>query len=463
MEIVAVSFLSICIIAGFVILFSHKSEGSDFFLSKNFSPILLGVSAGATGNSGFIVVGAVGMGYTMGLQSLTYPFAWLLGDLLFWFIFAKRIQIQSQSNKILSVPQLVAMGDHDSARLFTALAGIVIVLLLLVYIAAQFDAVAKSASSFIDLDSRVVMLITLVTVMTYSVAGGFVASVWTDFIQGVCMLLLTTGVVVWAIIKVGGPVDLLVNLSVVDPALIKFWGGQSLWPIMIFVLGFAFAGFGFSISQPQVTTRIMAGRCTSDVDQIRWTYIVFLHYTWMGMCVIGMCARLIMPDLDDPEKALPAIANQFFSPVFSGAVLVGILATIFSSLDSLLVSCSNTFSLDVLNLKVRKESHMWGHRLTMLVIGVLAVFLIFNIQSTVFQIALFSATVLAASIGSVVFITVLDWPRTNISLVVAMLTGLVTALVWRIFGLNAMVSDGIIGFIAALFAHTMFLQFKRKK
>ena len=53
--------------------------------------VAVGLSAGATANSGFVVTGAVGLGYTMGAQWLVLPLAWLLGDVVFWSIFPNRI------------------------------------------------------------------------------------------------------------------------------------------------------------------------------------------------------------------------------------------------------------------------------------------------------------------------------------------------------------------------------------
>ena len=51
---------------------------------RNLNRWLIGLSAGATGNSGFIVTGAVGLGYSGGVQWIMLPIAWLIGDLVFW-------------------------------------------------------------------------------------------------------------------------------------------------------------------------------------------------------------------------------------------------------------------------------------------------------------------------------------------------------------------------------------------
>ena len=64
----------------------------DYLLgNRSFGAWFVGLSAGATGNSGFIMLGAVGMGYTMGLSGVIMALAWFLGDLVFWSFFPKSL------------------------------------------------------------------------------------------------------------------------------------------------------------------------------------------------------------------------------------------------------------------------------------------------------------------------------------------------------------------------------------
>jgi hypothetical protein len=51
---------------------------------------LVGLSAAATANSGFVVTAAVGLGYSFGLRWLLLPLSWLLGDVVFWVLFPRR-------------------------------------------------------------------------------------------------------------------------------------------------------------------------------------------------------------------------------------------------------------------------------------------------------------------------------------------------------------------------------------
>ncbi len=66
----------------------HASKNSeDDLANRDLNKWLVGLSAGATANSGFIVTGAVGLGYTFGTQWIMLPLSWLVGDLIFWKFF----------------------------------------------------------------------------------------------------------------------------------------------------------------------------------------------------------------------------------------------------------------------------------------------------------------------------------------------------------------------------------------
>ena len=65
----------------------HAKENEQGLSEQQLNKWMIGLSAGATANSGFIVTAAIGLGYTLGPQSLFLPLAWLLGDLVFWKFF----------------------------------------------------------------------------------------------------------------------------------------------------------------------------------------------------------------------------------------------------------------------------------------------------------------------------------------------------------------------------------------
>jgi len=427
----------------------HNDANGYFMADRALNKWQIGISAGATANSGFIVVGAVGMGYGMGLSSLLYPLAWLLGDIVFWFFFVERIRGNASVAHAVTVPEALESNDpNNKLRIFSAL---VILVLLMVYASSQFIASVKVISEFTDITSMQALVVSFVFVSAYSVWGGFKSSVWTDIAQGVMMLVLTLGMIMWGVNEVGGINALLSGISAQGEKYTDLFGGRGVWALLVFVVGFAFTGFGFSMSQPQVTTRIFAARSTQTVKDAKWIYIGFLHFTWIGMALIGIIAKLLMPELADAETALPVLAKTYFPDYIIGAVFAAMIATILSSVDSLLVASASALTVDFgLDKKVSQEKKILLYRVSIIVIGLLTLLMSIFMEATVFSAALFAATVLTASIGSAMVLLVLNLTRSSTTIFIAVFVGLTTAILWRIMGYDSVVNDGLVGFVVAL-------------
>ena len=76
----------------------------DFLLAgSNLRALHIGLSAGATGNSGFIVTAGVALGYIGGLTWCFLPICWLIGELLFWRFCSQRLRDSSRDAEDKSV------------------------------------------------------------------------------------------------------------------------------------------------------------------------------------------------------------------------------------------------------------------------------------------------------------------------------------------------------------------------
>ena len=71
---------------------------------------LVGLSAGATANSGFVVTAAVGLGYSFGVQWLLLPLSWLLGDVVFWLFFPQRINATGRAVRATTMTDVIVDG-----------------------------------------------------------------------------------------------------------------------------------------------------------------------------------------------------------------------------------------------------------------------------------------------------------------------------------------------------------------
>ena len=91
-------FILLFIVIGVVASRRGTGTESDYILgSRSFGRIFIGLSAGSASASGFLMVGASGSGYAIGLSALVIPIGYFLGDLVFWLFFPARLNRVSRT------------------------------------------------------------------------------------------------------------------------------------------------------------------------------------------------------------------------------------------------------------------------------------------------------------------------------------------------------------------------------
>ena len=449
--VVLLVFLISFIITGYLAGKNSGPSAKDFFIGgRSLNGWTLGLSASATANTGFVVVGAVGMGYALGAQSLVYAFAWFLGDLVFWYLLAHKVNAKANSADAVTVIDLIS--SKASSYLLKIFCALIIVSMLLVYSSAQFIASGKTLSAFWDVNQSVAILGAFVLVATYSSFGGFKSSVWTDVLQSLIMIGLAGLVLGWAWFFAGGSADLFGAWELAGVNYLDFNNGKDFGTTISLIAGFGFVALGYNLSQPQITTRIMAAKSQKEISRSRVVYILSLQFVWVSMCLIGMIAKVLLPEISDPEQALPLIALEFFPSLIAGLVLAGMFAAILSSIDSLLIAISSSAVVDLFRIRSGKSVF----RVAIFGAGIIAALMAMVMSATVFQASVFAATLLAVTIGVGVLIVILEIPHTKHSLLGGMIVGLISALIWKEYGNVSFISDSMMGCFCALASNFLF-------
>ncbi|MBK6574928.1 MAG: hypothetical protein IPG17_01745 [Sandaracinaceae bacterium] len=99
-----------------------RDSVDDYLLAgRSVPPLLAGLSAVATNNSGFMFVGLLGFAYTSGPHALAFQLAWLLGDLGTW-VFAQR-RVRERSGALSSRPSDAAQAVVMFLAMLAIIAG----------------------------------------------------------------------------------------------------------------------------------------------------------------------------------------------------------------------------------------------------------------------------------------------------------------------------------------------------
>ena len=61
----------------------------------------------------------------------------------------------------------------------------------------------------------------------------------------------------------------------------------------------------------------MAAKSPNDAAKSRWIYIGFMQITWISMTLFGVLMNVFLPDITDPEQALPIFTSIHLHPMLA--------------------------------------------------------------------------------------------------------------------------------------------------
>lgn len=415
---------------------------------------LIGLSAGAAANSGFVVTGAVGLGYSFGVQWLLLPFGWLLGDILFWSLFPSRLNALGRRLRATTISDLLCRGLEGRAAAVLGLACAFVVLVCLGgYVAAQWLAGQKFLAGAVPIPPLGALGLFSLMIVGYTAIGGFRGSVYVDSLQAVIRILGTALALVAVFWVASREPAFHANLAAAGDAFLRFAPTTGALGVVGILIGFGAAALGFGLGQPHLVSRYLAGADPAETRAAWWIYILFVQFTWASMTVFGVVLRGVMPGLADPEAGLSAFFGSRLGGLATGLILADVFATIAATSNSLLVAMSQVVVHDVLP-RVRPHARL-SEAAGCILMGALTMGLSLLLDSSVMGLALSSVSMMAAGVSPAVMTRVMGWPHDARSLLAGMLAGLGAAIAWKVAGYDGAINQAAPGIVAGLLVNRM--------
>lgn len=456
-------FLLLFTLIGIASAFQSQGTKEDYYLaSGTVKPWLVGLSAVATNNSGYMFIGVIGYTYVTGLASIWLMLGWIAGDFLASLYIHARLRRATEESAEVSYAGVLSHWQGGDGMLLQRVIGLLSLVFLLTYASAQLVAGSKALHVLFDWPLWSGAVMGAVLVAAYCFSGGIRASIWTDAAQSVVMILAMF-VMLWVATQSLGGIDAtLSQMHQVDGFMDWYPRDLALPGIaggVLFAVSWLFAGLSV-IGQPHIMVRFMTLNDTGNMRRAKlWYYMWFILF-YSCATGVGMLSRVYLSDTGsfDAELALPTMALELLPPVLVGLVLAGIFAATMSTADSLILSCSSAITHDLLPHKVEKPL-----LLKLATIGITAAALglaLMNNQS-VFNMVIMAWSGLASAFAPLLIVLALGArPGERLS-IVAVFVGFVTALLWRMADLSSSVYEGLPGIFAGLLVFTLVLQFKK--
>jgi SSS family transporter len=444
-----------------------KSRGSaqDYYLaSGSVKPWLVGLSAVATNNSGYMFIGVIGYTYATGLASIWLMIGWIAGDFIAsMFVHSRLKEAAARTGEVSYAGVLSGWYGSDKARL-QRLIGIISLFFLLAYASAQLVAGSKALHVLFGWPSWAGVVLGAVLVTLYCFAGGIRASIWTDAAQSSVMILAMALLMVVATSSLGGVSEAVVQMQGVDGFLDWFPRDLALPGIaggVLFALSWLFAGFSV-IGQPHIMVRFMTLNDTGSMGRARVYYYAWFIAFYMMATAVGMLSRVYLGEAAsfDAELALPTMAQQLFPPVLVGLVLAGIFAATMSTADSLVLSCSAAVTHDLLPSPIKRPLLI---KLATVMVACLALCWALVNEQSVFSLVIMAWSGLASAFAPLLVFLCLGRRPSELLSIMAVIIGLLVAILWRYMGWHSAVYEGLPGILAGLLVLSFSLRNEREK
>jgi sodium/proline symporter len=449
--------VALSVILGIGLLSALRSRGTrqDYYVAGGtVSPSLVGLSAVATNNSGYMFIGVIGYTYATGLAAAWLMLGWIVGDFVGSLLIHRKLRIRTERLGEVTFPGLLSRWGGQDFRLYRRAAALVAVIFLGAYAAAQLTAGGKALQALLGWHPAWGAVIGAGMVLAYCLAGGIRASIWTDAAQSAVMITAMAMIAWIGVRELGGPAATLAAFDAI-PGFLSMAAPADAWPgatgLALFVVGWLFAGFSV-VGQPHIMVRFMALDTPANLWRARAWYYGFFTAFYALATLAGMLARLYLPDLaaGDPELALPTMATGLLPPLLVGIVLAGIFAATMSTADSLVLSCSAALSQDLPRRRI--EGRLAIKAVTAGVVLFALAIALARVQS-VFALVILSWSVLASAFAPLLLVYARGGRPSEAQALAMMAAGVATALAWRWLGWHAAVYEGLPGMLAGWATH----------
>ncbi|MFQ5983376.1 MAG: sodium/proline symporter, partial [Woeseiaceae bacterium] len=384
--------------------------------------------------SGYMFLGAGGLGFSQGYWALWYAAGDIGGGVLNLSVIGRRMRRLSQMmGALTAIEYLEKRYPSPAVRL---IAGSLTVFLLGFYVLAQLIAGGKGMALVTGIPYSFALAIAVGIILIYTFMGGYLAVAYTDFFQSLVMLVGVMWIVIAALSELGGLTAANYAIGNFDPTLLSVWGKdlgfQGQWGIVAGALLIFSVGY---MGWPHVVTRHMAMTKPATARRAgMWATAWNLLFV-PAPYLVGILAILILPGLDDPEMAIFQVAGKLLPAAVTGLVMAAIMAAIMSTADSLLLQTGSIASRDLyerfINPDASETQMVWVSRGLVLAIAVIGYIVALVEPPTVFSIVIFATSVLGSAFLPA-YVCAVWWRKANTpGALASMVVGASVAFVWE--------------------------------
>ena len=355
-------------------IYSWKKTKSvtDFVLGgRNVGSWLTAFAYGTTYFSAVVFIGFAGkFGWGYGVSATWIGIGnALIGSLLAWIVLGKRTRIMSKHLESATMPDF--FEKRYESNTLKIVASIIIFIFLVPYTASVYKGLGNLFALAFNVDLNVCLIIMAAITGFYVIMGGYLATAISDFVQGIIMLAGIVLVVVFVMNGKGGFVNAInemKNLNVVNGP--KGAYGSLFGPDPLGLLGVVILTSLGTWGLPQMIHKFYTIKDDKAIKKGAVISTVFALIISGGSYFMGSFGRLYVKAGADGnpvngfDMIVPDMLKGNIPDILMGIVVVLVFSASMSTLSSLVMASSSTFTLDFLKGNIVKKMSLKAQMLS---------------------------------------------------------------------------------------------------
>jgi len=398
---------------GYWVSFVKKKKKNEnlFLAGHSLKWYSIGLNMWGTNVGPSMLIASAASGFSVGIAGANFSWFGFLFIMALAMVFAPFYR----TTKVSTLPEFI--GKRYSERTRELLAWYSLITILLSWLGITLYTGGLLVSQILGWPLWISMTSLTTLAAFFAIAGGLEAIAITNIFQMVLLIIVSLGLTITGIIKVGG----ITNVYEAVPA--KFWilfrpNSDLNYPWLPIVLGYPVMAIWFYCTDQSMVQSVLAAKNLKQgqlgVNMNGWLKIIDMPL----FILPGIICFILFPDLASPEEAYATMVMNLMPVGIIGLVMAVLIAALVSTIDSALNSVSTIFTLDIFVRRFKpyasqKEIIRIG-RIVALIAAVFGVFIglgISSIQIDDLYIMLQSILAFLAPPMSVVFLIGILWKR----------------------------------------------------
>lgn len=410
---------------GFYYFFKVKTSDDYLIASWNMgfwsiTGTIISTCAGAA-----VFIGWVGMGYSVGISGyMKFALPSFIFSVILIYFFSGALRRQ----------HLYTLADLFSERFGARLGLIPSIFSAFVYsvptTALQIVGMSTVFLTVFGIPYNWAILLSFALVLGFTILGGLVATIVTDALQSVIVIIGIFLLFFAAINYAGGPSEIIANSP---PGHLTLWGAEGMGDVLAFALSVG----PFYLVWQSTWQRIFASRNERIAIRAGLTgFTVFAIIATLPY-LIGLSAVQFVPEGMAPDLIFSYLTVELLPPALGGIVIVGLLSALMTGADSFILQGSSNLAEDfyrrIFNPNATEAQKMRAARISVVIISVLSLLVAYLMTDIIsaYQWALRITTTTLV----IPFMAVMFWRRaTAAGCAVAMLSAIAVTVGWQFLG-----------------------------